>query len=36
MSTYQKSNLYATGLAIFAMFFGAGNIIFPLALGHKL
>ena len=35
MSTYQKSDLYATGLAIFAMFFGAGNIIFPLALGQQ-
>ncbi len=35
MSIYQKSDLCATGLAIFAMFFGAGNIIFPLALGKQ-
>jgi LIVCS family branched-chain amino acid:cation transporter len=31
---YKKLDLYAGGLAIFAMFFGAGNIIFPLALGQ--
>lgn len=36
MFTYKKSDLCATGLAIFAMFFGAGNIIFPLALGQQL
>jgi LIVCS family branched-chain amino acid:cation transporter len=35
MSSYKKSDLYATGMAIFAMFFGAGNIIFPLALGQQ-
>jgi branched-chain amino acid:cation transporter, LIVCS family len=29
-------DLLATGLAIFAMFFGAGNIIFPLVLGQQL
>ena len=23
-----------TGLAIFSMFFGAGNVVFPLALGQ--
>lgn len=28
-------DLCATGMAIFAMFFGAGNIIFPLALGQQ-
>jgi LIVCS family branched-chain amino acid:cation transporter len=28
-----KSSTVATGLAMFAMFFGAGNIIFPLLLG---
>ncbi len=33
---YKKSDLYATGMAIFAMFFGAGNIIFPLALGQQM
>lgn len=27
------SNTIATGLAMFSMFFGAGNVIFPLALG---
>lgn len=36
MITYQKSDLYATGMAIFAMFFGAGNIIFPLVLGQQM
>lgn len=35
-STYKKTDLFATGMAIFAMFFGAGNIIFPLALGQQL
>lgn len=29
-----RSNIFAAGLAIFSMFFGAGNIIFPLALGQ--
>lgn len=29
-----KMNVFAAGMAIFAMFFGAGNIIFPLALGQ--
>lgn len=29
-----KINVFAAGMAIFAMFFGAGNIIFPLALGQ--
>jgi len=36
MSTTYTLNLLATGLAIFAMFFGAGNIIFPLVLGQQL
>lgn len=36
MHTYKKTDLFATGMAIFAMFFGAGNIIFPLALGQQL
>jgi branched-chain amino acid:cation transporter, LIVCS family len=36
ISTYKKRDLFATGMAIFAMFFGAGNIIFPLALGQQL
>lgn len=29
-----KSNTLATGLAMFSMFFGAGNVVFPLALGQ--
>jgi branched-chain amino acid:cation transporter, LIVCS family len=35
MSHYKNYDLYAMGMAIFAMFFGAGNIIFPLALGQQ-
>lgn len=35
MTYYKKSDLYAAGMAIFAMFFGAGNIIFPLAMGQQ-
>lgn len=34
MYTFKKMDYFTTGLAIFAMFFGAGNIIFPLALGQ--
>lgn len=34
MFTSKKLDCFAAGLAIFAMFFGAGNIIFPLALGQ--
>lgn len=34
MNTFKKNDCLALGLAIFAMFFGAGNIIFPLALGQ--
>lgn len=34
MNTTRKIDLLAAGMAIFAMFFGAGNIIFPLALGQ--
>jgi LIVCS family branched-chain amino acid:cation transporter len=34
MNTLKKLDCLAFGLAIFAMFFGAGNIIFPLALGQ--
>src|SRR5437879_7642004 len=29
-----KSESLAVGLAMFSMFFGAGNIIFPLAVGQ--
>jgi LIVCS family branched-chain amino acid:cation transporter len=28
-----KSNTFSTGLAMFSMFFGAGNIVFPLVVG---
>lgn len=30
----RKSTILTTGFAMFAMFFGAGNIVFPLALGQ--
>lgn len=30
----QRSIILSTGLAMFSMFFGAGNIVFPLALGQ--
>lgn len=30
-----KSNVIATGLAMFSMFFGAGNVVFPLTLGQS-
>lgn len=33
LGSSKKSLILSTGLAIFAMFFGAGNIVFPLALG---
>jgi LIVCS family branched-chain amino acid:cation transporter len=37
MNVSSRFDHYAAGLAIFSMFFGAGNIIFPLALGfHSL
>ncbi len=31
-----KSNTVSTGLAMFSMFFGAGNIVFPLAVGQMV
>jgi LIVCS family branched-chain amino acid:cation transporter len=34
MSDTQKSHTITTGLAMFSMFFGAGNVVFPLALGQ--
>ena len=34
MDGTNKSNTIATGLAMFSMFFGAGNVVFPLALGQ--
>lgn len=33
MTHARKSTIIATGLAMFSMFFGAGNVVFPLALG---
>lgn len=30
----RRSIIWSTGLAMFSMFFGAGNIVFPLALGQ--
>ncbi len=35
MFNMKSLDLFATGMAIFAMFFGAGNIIYPLALGQQ-
>ena len=29
-----STNTFATGLAMFSMFFGAGNVVFPLGLGQ--
>lgn len=34
MNTNRTIDVFAAGMAIFAMFFGAGNIIFPLAVGQ--
>lgn len=34
MQQSEKSNTITTGLAMFSMFFGAGNVVFPLALGQ--
>ncbi len=31
---FMQSKILSTGLAMFSMFFGAGNIVFPLALGN--
>ncbi|MGF3076256.1 branched-chain amino acid transport system II carrier protein [Facklamia sp. P12955] len=31
----KKKDLLAIGFMLFAMFFGAGNLIFPVALGHE-
>lgn len=36
MLNKKSCDLLTTGLSIFAMFFGAGNIIFPLVLGQQL
>lgn len=34
MKNYLKSDALSIGLAMFSMFFGAGNIIYPLAVGQ--
>lgn len=34
MLAWLKSGTISTGLAVFSMFFGAGNIVFPLAIGQ--
>lgn len=34
MFKWLQSGILSTGLAMFSMFFGAGNIVFPLALGQ--
>ena len=34
--TIKISSLFTTGLALFSMFFGAGNLIFPLLIGKSM
>jgi LIVCS family branched-chain amino acid:cation transporter len=34
MLEFLKSRTFTTGLAMFSMFFGAGNVVFPLAVGQ--
>ena len=34
MFAWLRSGTISTGLAVFSMFFGAGNIVFPLAIGQ--
>lgn len=34
MKNFFQSKTLSTGLAMFSMFFGAGNVVFPLALGQ--
>lgn len=34
MKVFRQGITWATGIAIFAMFFGAGNVVFPLRLGE--
>lgn len=34
MKRFFQSNTIAVGLAIFSMFFGAGNVVFPLVIGR--
>ncbi len=35
MKSHRLSDVISTGLAMFSMFFGAGNVVFPLALGLR-
>ena len=35
MREFLKSNTLSTGLAMFSMFFGAGNVVFPLIIGQQ-
>ena len=35
MGNHQKSAFFATGLMLFALFFGAGNLIFPALMGQQ-
>ena len=32
--SHKGLSIWSIGGSIFAMFFGAGNVVFPLALGH--
>ena len=34
MKNLKQSTIWMTGIAIFSMFFGAGNVIFPLRLAE--
>lgn len=33
-TTLKKSHIWTTGFAMFSMFFGAGNVVFPLGIGQ--
>ena len=35
MHTQTRAQVLTTGLAMFSMFFGAGNIVFPLLVGQQ-
>ena len=35
MRNYLQSQVFLTGLAVFAMFFGAGNLVYPILVGMK-
>ena len=34
-TSHNKASLWAVGLMLFALFFGAGNLIFPAFLGQQ-